>query len=90
MKKQVHIYYEGRVQGVGFRYTTQYLAQQLNVTGWVKNLFDGRVELLAEGTEEELRQLLGQMKARLGSYIWNEHVDWSPYTGEFRNFGIRF
>ena len=52
MKKRIHVYYEGRVQGVGFRFTSEYVAQQLKLTGWVKNLPDGRVELVAEGKED--------------------------------------
>ncbi len=54
MKKQVHVYYAGRVQGVGFRFTTQDLARELMVSGWVKNLREGRVELLAEAEEGTL------------------------------------
>jgi len=53
-----HVFYEGRVQGVGFRYTVRQLAKGYDVIGWVKNLPDGRVELLAGGQSEEVKGLL--------------------------------
>jgi acylphosphatase len=90
MKKRVHVYYDGRVQGVGFRFTAEYIAQELNLTGWVKNLRDGRVEILAEGDERSLRDLLVRIKNRLQPYIFNELVEWGQYGGEFKDFGIRF
>lgn len=90
IKKRVHVYYEGRVQGVGFRFTAEYIAQQLNVTGWVKNLPDGRVEVVAEGKEDSLQELLAKIKARMRPYIFNELVEWEQYKGEFKDFGLRF
>lgn len=90
MKKRLHVYYEGGVQGVGFRFTTEYIAQQLNLTGWVKNLPDGRVELVAEGKEDSLQQLLSKIKDRMRPYILNESVDWEPHKDEFKEFALRF
>ncbi|MFH1868566.1 MAG: acylphosphatase [Candidatus Omnitrophota bacterium] len=90
MKKRVHVYYDGRVQGVGFRFTTEYIAQELKVKGWVKNLPDGRVELVAEGKEDTLHDLLAKIKERFGKYILDELVDWEDCNGEFKSFGIRF
>ena len=58
MKKCLHVFYSGKVQGVGFRFTLQQIAKELNVVGWVKNLKDGRVELLAESDEDTLKELL--------------------------------
>lgn len=55
MKKQVHIYYNGRVQGVGFRFTAESIANDLGVTGWAKNLRDGGVEITAEAEEDVLK-----------------------------------
>tara|TARA_R110002096_G_scaffold432734_2_gene650047 strand:+ start:422 stop:694 length:273 start_codon:yes stop_codon:yes gene_type:complete len=48
-----HVFFEGRVQGVGFRFTTKQLAKEFDISGWVKNLPDGRVELMVQGDEEE-------------------------------------
>jgi acylphosphatase len=49
-----HVFYEGRVQGVGFRYTVRQIAKEYEVTGWVRNLIDGRVELLVSGEADEV------------------------------------
>jgi acylphosphatase len=91
MKPQrLTVRYEGRVQGVGFRYTTVSLAQELNLTGWVKNEFDGSVSLVAEGAENQLMDLLqGVRRSHLGRYITNELVRRSAATGEFTGFGVR-
>ena len=91
MKPQrLTVRYEGRVQGVGFRYTTVSLAQELNLTGWVKNEFDGSVSLVAEGAENQLMELLqGVRRSHLGRYIPNELVRRSAATGEFTGFGVR-
>ncbi len=51
-----HILVSGRVQGVGFRYRTYYLAQNLGLTGWVQNLDDGRVEMELQGDEADMNQ----------------------------------
>ena len=56
-----HILVSGRVQGVGFRYRTYYLAESLGLTGWVANLDDGRVEMELQGTEEEMNQLFRRL-----------------------------
>ena len=55
MRKQIrrHIYFSGRVQEVGFRFTACLLARRLGLTGWVKNLWDGRVEMEVQGTEDD-------------------------------------
>jgi len=81
-------YYEGRVQGVGFRYTTNTIAQEFRVVGQVKNLDDGRVELVAEGEPEEITRFLGQIGNTLGRYIRNSLITESPATGQFNVFSI--
>lgn len=90
MKKQVHVYYSGRVQGVGFRYTAEEIANSLGVTGWVKNLHDGRVQLVAEADEEVLGELLGGIDKYFFRYMMDKDIKWVDATGEFNNFGIRF
>ena len=82
-------YFTGRVQGVGFRYTVQNIALQYNVSGYVKNLPDGRVELVMEGPDKDMEHLIGDVSQRMEGYI--HHVDSSQYpaTGEFDHFSIR-
>jgi len=65
-----HVFYEGRVQGVGFRYTVRYLAKGFDVIGWVRNLPDGRVELLAGGEPSEVEGFLAAIaESELASFI---------------------
>lgn len=90
MKKQIHVYYAGRVQGVGFRYTAEDLAREMGVSGWVKNLRDGRVELVVEAEEDALKNFLHRIEEVFSSSIGNKDVEWFPATGEFKDFGIRF
>lgn len=70
-KKTYHFY--GRVQGVGFRYYAVQKANQLGLTGWVKNLYDGSVEMEVEGQEELIDQLIIFLQNR--TYIWIERID---------------
>lgn len=89
--KRVYIFYSGLVQGVGFRFTTRTIAKQLNLSGWVRNLPDGKVEIVCEGKEEELKQLLNKIKtSHVGKHISNEEISWMPATGEFEDFEINF
>lgn len=92
MLKRVKVYYYGRVQGVGFRFTAERIALEMkNITGWVRNLPDGRVELVAEGEEERLREFLAQIReSMLKRYIKKEEIGWEEYRGEFNDFEIRF
>ncbi len=88
---RVRLIIEGRVQGVWFRDSTRRVANSLGVRGWVRNLPDGNVEVVAEGPEEQVRQLVewshkGPPHARVTNVI--EFPE--PYTGEFENFEIRF
>ncbi len=83
------IWYSGRVQGVGFRITTCRAAAGYEVTGMVRNLPDGRVELVAEGSREELEAFRqGVRDAGLGGFIRSELVRWSEATGEYQGFEI--
>ena len=83
------ILYEGRVQGVGFRYTVKRIATGYEVAGWVRNLPDGRVELVAEGTPEELKAFQQAIReSELGHFIRNEEVHWETAEGTFRGFEI--
>ena len=83
------VLYSGRVQGVGFRYTAKTVASGYEVTGTVRNLLDGRVELVAEGTPEELEAFrLAILDAGLAGFIRDEQVTWTPAKNEFRGFEI--
>ena len=91
MRKRATVFYTGRVQGVGFRYTAREIACGYEVTGYVRNLHDGRVELIAEGVEEEVTAFLEAVRAsQLGSHIRNADTNWLDATGEFSGFNIRF
>ena len=72
-KVRKHIFFYGRVQGVGFRYYVVQKANQLGLTGWVKNLYDGSVEMEVEGQEELIDQLIIFLQNR--TYIWIERID---------------
>ena len=60
-KIRKHFYFSGRVQGVGFRYRSYYIAQSMGLTGWVKNLWDDRVEMEVQGTREEIREMVERL-----------------------------
>jgi acylphosphatase len=83
------VLYTGHVQGVGFRYTAQGIARRYDVTGYVRNLPDGRVELVAEGDRNELAAFLDDVRERMRNQIRDEKVDRGPPNGEFSDFSIR-
>jgi acylphosphatase len=83
------ICYSGRVQGVGFRATTAGLAQRFSVTGWVRNLPDGRVELWVEGEDNEVKRFLETIRNYWKNYIRDEEMEPQAVSGQFEDFGIR-
>lgn len=88
-RRRMHILYSGRVQGVGFRYQTKQLSMGFELTGKVRNLPDGRVELVAEGDEAELNAFRRAVRdGGLQALIRGEEVKWSESSGEFRGFEI--
>jgi acylphosphatase len=88
-RSRMHIYYSGNVQGVGFRYTVKTVASGFEAVGIVRNLSDGRVELIGEGPREELEAFQKAIReAGLEHFIRNEEVKWSEATSEFRGFEI--
>jgi acylphosphatase len=90
MLKQLHAYYSGSVQGVGFRFTAQALAAKFKVKGWVKNLADGRVEVVAEAEEETLKQFESALSQEMSVYLTSKSVNFEPAAGNFSGFNVRF
>jgi acylphosphatase len=85
----VEVTYAGRVQGVGFRATVAELARGRPVTGWVKNLSDGRVELFAEGDRAAVEGFLAAVRERFDGHFRGEPMThWRSATGEFAGFAI--
>jgi acylphosphatase len=89
-RERVTNLYSGHVQGVGFRYSVKSLANGFEVTGVVRNLPDGRVELMAEGARTELEGFLDAIRdSEVGRFIRQEQPQWSEVKNEFRGFEIR-
>ena len=84
-----HAYYSGRVQGVGFRFTAQHVAQGFAVAGFVRNLPDGTVEVLAEGSEEQVNGFFSTLAQRMAEYIEESKVEDEPPQG-VRGFRIKY
>ena len=90
MPRALHVTFGGRVQGVGFRYTTVELARKFPVTGWVRNEMDGAVELCAEGEEAVLEAFLTAiLQSRLGRLIDRQTVRRTAGEGIYHRFEIR-
>lgn len=89
--KRVHVFVSGRVQGVFFRAETQNKAISLNLTGWVRNISDGRVEAVFEGKKDNTKKMIDWCKRgpNFASVINIEVIE-EPYTGEFEDFRIRY
>jgi acylphosphatase len=83
------ILYSGNVQGVGFRWRTESALRGLPIAGYVKNLHDGRVELVLEGSAADNEEAARRVREALGRYIQAETHDVGAGSGEFRDFGIR-
>lgn len=90
MNKRIHVIYSGRVQGVGFRFTAESIAKGLGLSGWVKNLSRGGVEVVAEGKQEALEEFLERIKDYFAHYISDIELEWQAPSGEFKDFGIGF
>jgi acylphosphatase len=86
---RLQIFYSGRVQGVGFRYTAKTAAAGFEITGLIRNLPDGRVELIAEGAREELEAFREAIRgAGLAGFVRDENASWSDAQNNFRGFEI--
>jgi len=90
MTKRLHAIFRGQVQGVGFRFTARSLAHELGISGWIKNLHSGEVEIAAEAGEKSLHEFLSRIDDQFSGYISDKTVSWQPATGEFKGFEIAF
>jgi len=90
-KMRVHIFVSGRVQGIFFRENTKKKAEKLAISGWVKNLRDGRLEAIFEGDRENIEKMVNWAKK---GPIWAKIDDfslvWEDYLGQFKDFEIRY
>jgi len=88
---QAHIFAHGRVQGVNFRYYVHRYALGLRLKGYVRNLRDGRVEILAQGMQEDVQKLVNYVRGGPGlSYVVKLEIDWEEPSSSLSGFHIRF
>lgn len=88
-RQRLRVVYSGQVQGVGFRYTVRGVAQGFEVAGLVRNLLDGTVELVAEGSRDELEAFREAIReSGLGPHIRHEEAHWGSAVGGLRGFEI--
>jgi len=88
-RERREIWYEGQVQGVGFRFTSVSIARHYPIAGYVENLPDGRVHLVCEGTKQDLDAFVDSLGQRMEGFIRQRQQDSRPATGEFHRFEIR-
>lgn len=86
--KQLHVFLSGNVQGVGLRYTAKLLAAQFGLTGFAKNLPDGRVELLAEGEDNNLQKLIEELKNNFS--FDNIAINYQRAQNKYQTFTIEY
>jgi acylphosphatase len=87
--ERLHAIVEGRVQGVGFRYFVMTAAKELQLAGWVRNRFDGSVEVTAEGPRKELETLIFFLrKGPRSSFVSGVSTHWQQATHEFTRFDV--
>ncbi|MDI6449762.1 acylphosphatase [Anaerobaca lacustris] len=83
-----HIIFTGRVQGVGFRYTTYRIARGYDVAGFVRNLSDGTVEMLAQGPADEVDCCIQEVQDSFAGYIQDARIEQIPCNPRYSDFGI--
>jgi len=90
-KTRAHIFISGFVQGVGFRFFTILQARKFGVSGFVKNLRDGRVEVVTEGESKDVKALIRCLReGPPGANVTGVDVDWEKYEGDFSDFAVEF
>ena len=89
-KRRAHLFVSGRVQGVFFRVYARNQAQELGLTGWIRNLPDGRVEALLEGDEENIKKMIKWAKiGSPGAQVADLKAEMQEHQGEFKTFQVR-
>ncbi len=86
----IHAFYQGIVQGVGFRYTVHRLATGLGLCGWVRNLSDGRVEMKVEGPREAIDEFLRMLEGHFEGSIRSKEIFYEDRPEHFQDFKITF
>ena len=90
MQKSIHFVFKGRVQGVGFRFTARDLAYRHKIKGWAKNLPDGRVEIIAQGENNNLNNFLNDLEEEFRGYIAKYDKKELSLSSECQDFQIKF
>lgn len=85
-----HIIFIGRVQGVGFRFTAHRIAKRCQLTGFVRNLTDGTVEMLAQGQPEDVDDCIRDIEESFPGYLRETKIEKVPLDTRYRNFRITF
>lgn len=87
---RARIFISGKVQGVFFRQNARQKAKELEITGWIRNLTDGRVEAVFEGEKENIEKMIDwAKKGPIWAKVEKLEVFWEKYQGEFNNFEIK-
>ena len=90
MITRLHAIFSGRVQGVGFRFTAERMARRFPAAGYVRNLANSQVEMVAEGEKSTLEEFLAALREAFGENIRDVDVEWTEASGEYKKFGIKF
>ena len=86
---RMHAFISGRVQGVGFRFFTMQTAHENNLSGWVRNLWDGRVEVMAEGSHEDLNHMLSRLRhGPISANVQKVDYEFMDAKGDFQGFRL--
>ena len=89
MNARLHVFVSGKVQGVSYRGYARRAALELGLKGWIRNLYDGRVETVAEGARPDLETFIGRLETGpAAARVENFDIRWEPYAGEFPDFKI--
>ena len=89
MKKTVHIFFSGMVQGVGFRFTTRAVANRYRINGWVKNTYDSRVEIIAQGKKEDIDDFVDDLKQEFSRHVSDVDITQIEPSDDYNSFQIK-